>query len=422
LTRVDMGGEDAKRSLNDATMRSATNQPASLSPGTDGSVLLLSMRRVADLVGYVPLYEFEDVIVELLGADLACVLNLERMETTRKLFRLAGVLTHSRTIADFVRRRGPSLPLAKRYDLFLAVFNHPHELFALNSLTDWRERSRFAACYLCEAWDGRLPPYLIGLLRDFDHVFVGVNASVEMVSRMCGRPCSYVPMAVDALGFCPYPAQAQRFIDVCGIGRRSPTTHASLIDLAEKKGLFYYYDTLQTRAPPGSTANITFRVGNPREHRMLLANLLKRSRYFIANRAWADQPALTRGKDEIAVRFYEGAGSGAVMLGEPPDSEDFRSQFDWEDSVVRTPFHAPGIADTIAELEADTERVSRIRKNSVVNCLLRHDWVHRLRRILAIAEVAPTQRLLARESRLTRMADEIRLAGDAGLGRGSRPG
>jgi hypothetical protein len=365
------------------------------------------MRRVADLVGYVPLYEFEDVITDLLGADIGFVLDIEAMEPARKLLKVAGFLTRSRRVAEYVRRVGPSLPLAKSYDLFIAVFNHPHELFALNSLRDWRKRSRLAVCYLCEAWDGRLPQYLIDLLRDFDHVFVGVNSSVERVARMCGRPCSYLPMAVDALAFCPYPARAQRSIDICGIGRRSPVTHAALIDYAKASGQFYYYDTVQTRGTARSASNITFRVGNPREHRMLLANLLKRSRYFIANRAWADQPLLTGGKDEIAARFYEGAAAGTVMLGEPPDSDDFRRQFDWKDSVVRVPFHAPNIAAVIAELDADRARVERIRRDAVVSSLLRHDWVHRLREIMAVTGFVPTERLLDREARLRTLADEI---------------
>jgi hypothetical protein len=384
-----------------------TNPPACISAGADGRVLLLSMRRVADLVGYVPLYEFEDVITNLLGADIGYVLDVDAMEPARKLLKVAGLLTRSRRVADYVKRASPSLPLERAYDLFLAVFNHPHELFALNSLRDWRKRSRLAVCYLCEAWDGRLPQYLIDLLRDFDQVFVGVNSSVEMVARMCGRPCSYLPMAVDALAFCPYPARAQRFIDICGIGRRSPITHTSLIDYAKETGLFYYYDTIQTRGTPRSAANITFRVNDPHEHRMLLANLLKRSRYFIANRAWADQPALTKGRDEIAARFYEGSAAGTVMLGEPPDSDDFRRQFDWKDSVVPVPFHAPNIAEIIAELDADRARVARIRRDAVVNSLLRHDWVHRLREIMAVTGIAPTARLLAREGRLRVLADEV---------------
>ena len=145
---------------------------------------------------------------------------------------------------------------------------------------------------------------------------------------------------------------------------------------------------------------LTFRVIDPREHRLLFANLLKRSRYFIANRAWADQPELTRGKDEIAARFYEGAAAGTVMLGEPPDTEDFRSQFDWEDAVVPTPFHAPDIAEVVHALDRDAARTERIRIAGVVNSLRRHDWSERLERILKVAGIAATPAMRARSERL----------------------
>ena len=145
---------------------------------------------------------------------------------------------------------------------------------------------------------------------------------------------------------------------------------------------------------------------------MLLAGLLKRSRYFIANRAWADQPSLTRGKDEIAARFYEGAAAGTIMVGEPPDSDDFRSQFGWNDSVIRIPFNDPRVAEVIAELDGDAARSSRIRKDAVVNSLLHHDWVYRLRTVLEIAGLQPTERVLNREALLRKTAEAIRQGGD----------
>ena len=88
-------------------MRIVRGPPVSLSAGADGRSLLLSMRRVADLVGYVPLYEFEDVIADLLGSDMGCVLDLEAMELSRKLFKVTGFLTQSKRLGDYVRRTSP---------------------------------------------------------------------------------------------------------------------------------------------------------------------------------------------------------------------------------------------------------------------------------------------------------------------------
>jgi hypothetical protein len=218
-------------------------------------------------------------------------------------------------------------------------------------------------------------------------------------------------MGVDTLRFFPRFDERSRAVDVCGIGRRSPVTHQALLEWALQNDRFYYYDTIQSGFVRGFTKHLTFRVSNAREHRILLSNLLKRSRYFIANRAWADKPDHTQGKEEIAARFYEGAAAGALMIGEPPDSDDFRTQFSWADAVLPIPFHAPDVARIIREVDADAARTARIRRDSVANALLRHDWVHRLRTILEVAGIPPSDAVLAREQKLRALADEVRRVG-----------
>jgi hypothetical protein len=214
-----------------------------------------------------------------------------------------------------------------------------------------------------------------------------------------------MPQGVDALRFCPWPDPPVRSIDVCNIGRRSPVTHGKLLEHARQGRIFYYYDTIKPAAK-----QVTFHVSSGPEHRLLLANLLKRSRYFIANRSRANQPELTRGRDEIAGRFFEGAASGTIVLGDPPNIDEFRSRFDWPDAVIPMPFDAPEVAIRIEELDADPSRQARIRKDNVANALLRHDWVHRLRTILESVGVGPPPRMLAREARLRSLADEVRRA------------
>jgi hypothetical protein len=179
------------------------------------------------------------------------------------------------------------------------------------------------------------------------------------------------------LRFAPLPARAPRAIDVCNIGRRSEVTHRALLRLARERGLFYYYDTVA--ASGGSGKQRTFRVDDPLEHRLLLASVLKRSRYFLANRGRINEPEFTRGHDEIAGRFYEGAAAGTVMLGEPPRTPEFEQQFGWKDAVIPAPFDSPEIGDLLACLDREPERLARIRRDNVAHAARRHDWVHRLR-------------------------------------------
>lgn len=379
---------------------------------------MLSQRRVSSLVGFCPLYEFEDLTASALGAKVAQLGPMSGLELNKSVHKYVRYLTGSEQLAVHTRPRFGSVTLERQYDLFFPFFNHAHEIFTLNGLPGWRKRCRFAACYLAEAWAALLPRYQIEMLRDFDHIFVGLRGAVPIVAEITGRPVTFVPMGVDALRFCPYPDPPQRVIRVCGIGRRSEVTHHALIEYAENTDSFYYYDTIRTVG----TGQVSFAVTDPREHRKLLANLLQRSTYFIANRAFANQPELTRGNEEIPARFYEGTAAGAILVGNPPDTADFRERFNWRDAVIRTSFDAPDIASTLALLDADPDRCAAARKENMSQALLHFDWVYRLRAIYDILGLAPTEGMLSRQRRLREVADLIRNGSTSAVVRVSAPG
>jgi hypothetical protein len=384
-------------------------------PGRQGNVLLLSMRRVADLVAFCVPYEFEDVFAEVTGADRVDAGYREAMEFSRRVYKVARLATGSRRFARAIAPDFSAVRFEKHYELFFPVFNNASELYALATLPDWRRRSRLAACFVSELWGVQLlPNYLLELLAEFDHVFVGVRHVMDEVSQIVGVPCRYLPLAADVLRFSPYPDLPPRTIDVCNIGRRSEVTHAALLGLARERRLFYYYDTVA--ASGRGRKQRTFPVSDPEEHRLLLANLLRRSRYYIANRGRINEPEFTMGRDEISSRFYEGAAAGTVMLGEPPRIPQFEAQFDWPDALIRLPFDSPEIARLLAELDANPERLSRVQRSNVRNAALRHDWVHRVREVFEVLGLPPTAGMLAREERLRALAG---LAADAGVGRKS---
>jgi Glycosyl transferases group 1 len=384
-------------------------------PGRQGDVLLLSMRRLADLVAFCVPYEFEDVFAEVTDADRVDAGCREAMEFSRRAYKLARLATGSRRFARAIAPDFSTVRLGRHYELFFPVFNHAHELYALATLPDWRRRSRLAACFVSELWVQNLPNYLLELLAEFDHVFVGVQHAVNEVSQIVGVPCRYLPLAADVLRFSPYPDLPPRTIDVCNIGRRSEVTHAALLGLARQRRLFYHYDTVAADGP--NRKQRTFRVSDPEEHRLLLANLLRRSRYYIANRSRVNEPEFTMGRDEISSRFYEGAAAGTVMLGEPPRTPLFEAQFDWPDALIRLPFDSPEIARILAGLDADPERLSRVQRSNVRNAALRHDWVYRVREVFEVLGLAPTAGMLAREERLRALAG---LAADVGVKSGSQ--
>jgi hypothetical protein len=204
-------------------------------------------------------------------------------------------------------------------------------------------------------------------------------------------------LGIDALRFCPVPDNPARTIDVCSIGRRAPDEHRALLARAERGEMFYVYDTVAD-----------FDVTDTREHRILLANLIKRSRYFITHPAKFNSLAETGGIPEMGSRFFEGAAGGAVMIGRAPLSAAYDTCFDWPDAVIPTNGDGRRMAELVSELEAQPQRVIQIRQNNVIQSLRRHDWAYRWRQILDSVELSMTARLVARARCLNYVAQAVR--------------
>jgi hypothetical protein len=361
------------------------------------------MRKIHDLVAFCVPYEFEDVVTELTGADRIEVEDFAALELSRRVYKLGRLASGSRRLARAIAPRVAGPVLTGQYDLFFPVFNHPFELFSLAAVPDWRARCSRAVCFVSELWADDLPDYLLELLADFDHIFLGVHHPVAETARIVGRPCSYLPLAASVLRFAPRPPHPARSIDVCNIGRRSPVTHGALIQAAREGAVFYYYDTVRASGQGGQ--QMTFRVNDHAEHRVLLASLLQRSKYYVANRARANESQRVTSREEISARFYEGIAAGAVLVGDPPRSDEFHRQFDWPDAVVDLPFDSPDVREVLAALESDPERTARARRANVRNAALRHDWLHRVRTVFDTVGLAPTQAMRAREQRLAQIAE-----------------
>lgn len=394
-----------------ATTGAPNSHEASLVAGTGGDVLLLSMRRLHDLVAFSMQYELEDVLTDVAGADRVEAGDRAALERSRRAYKLARMATGSRRLARALAPAPATVRLRRDYELFFPVFNNVWELHALATLPDWRAHCHRAACFVNEIWLDYWPGYLLELLAEFDHVFVGVDGPVAEFARALGRPVSYLPLAVDVLRFAPNPGPTPRPIYVCNIGRRSPVTHRALLELARSQRSFYYYDTVA--ASGADLKQRTFRVDNASEHRSLLASILQRSRYFIANRGLVNQSEVTRGRDIIPNRCYEGAAAGTVMLGEPPRTEEFARQFDWPDAVIPLPFDSPDVGRVLTELDLDQSRRERIRRDNIRNAALRHDWIYRIRTVFETCGMPLTGPMLAREAQLRRVAAGIAEFGEA---------
>ena len=355
-------------------------------------VLLVSLRRLQPQVSRGLRFEFEDHIQALDAAELVTpdgpgiaspLVRRAARVAERVVPGVTGLLARER------------LRLAPRYDLVFVALETLSDLPLLQPLAWLLRRAAVSACFIDEVWRKGLRERTgeLRLLRPFDQLLVGTAGSVEELQALTGRPCGYLAPSVDAAALCPYPAPLARAIDLYAMGRRSPSTHHALLELADRRRWLYLYDTVQASRMPSH-----------REHRRLLGSLLKRTRYFLAYPGKVDVASETGGQQEIGFRYFEGAAAGAILVGEPPATPWFGELFGWTDAVVPLPWGSTGPEEALAPLEADEARVERARHANVAESLLRHDHVYRWAEVLRRVGLPSTAAMEQRRLELQRLA------------------
>jgi len=378
-------------------------------------VLIASEFNARDRAHFAQSYEFCRLVVECESADLVAP-GIDNY-IARYLGRFLPPHDNDNVQRDFnrlvagVRKRlglknAPtieSVQLTQTYDLFCFIAWSPQSLVELSRIKNWRKRCRIAVVYLFELWSSTLEEdrAYIRLLDQFDHVFLLHSACVPRLASYTRTSCSFLPVGVDCLLAAPFPSQPERVVDVYSFGNRSVEVHRGLMELAQRGKLFYIYDSL---------ASTNSHVKDWGEHRALLANMIKRTRYFIGF-----SPASVRGfkankiagEPVLPGRLFEGAAGGAVILGTAPECPEFRQCFDWPDAVIEVSPEAANIGFVIAELDAQPDRVERARRANVIGCLSKHDWIYRWAQILSVVGLEPMQQLKDRKLRLANVAAEM---------------
>ncbi len=342
-------------------------------------------------------YEGQDVLQEVDDVDLICLEPGPGYEFKERWQRR---LLHR----DFSRRlifQNPGLRkvrLAQEYDLFLAMCQYTHDFVHINAIEGWEDKCKVSVCWIDELWLAELPQceYWIHALKKFDYVFVSCLETVETLSKVIDKPCRWLPGAVDALRFSPYPSPPSRVVDAYSLGRRCKEIHKELFRAAENGSIFYLYDTFE-----GALSD----VYDHRQHRNLLSNVAKRSKYFMVAPGKVNSPDETRGQQEIGRRYYEGAAAGTVMVGQAPNCESFREMFPWSDAVIKIQADGSDVMDVIARLDRVPEQVLAISQRNASEALLRHDWVYRWKELLQVAGLDPTPAMTARERQLRELVD-----------------
>jgi len=365
----------------------------------NGRVLMFSLRNIYKKYHFMSsAYEFEDIIRQIESVEWLTPKYKKEIEYNSKSIAIS-IAKHFGII---VNSGLPKIKIKKEYDLFFAVCHLPRDLFYINTLEGWNDYCKTSICWLNEIWVkeisrlGHLYKSFLKILSKFDYVVIGCSQSVKAVNEAARAECFYSPPGIDAILFCPYPEMPPRFIDVCSVGRRSEKTHHALLKLLKDKKIYYIFDSINGD-----------KIFNPKHHRLLFANTVKRSRFFIVNIGKIDSLSETGGQSEIGPRFFEGAASGTIMIGDFPKTEEFKKNFNWPDAVVYLPFGSDNIGKVIQEMDMNPDHQAQIRRNNVVNSLLHHDWVYRWETLLKTTGLKPMQELLERKKQLKQLSETI---------------
>jgi hypothetical protein len=367
-------------------------------------VCLFSHRNIGNLVSRCGHFEFEDVICQVDNVDLISpepygflkseIGSLDTGNSPLNIWYKCANRVVRYTPVSSINPGIRKIKVKKNYELFLAFFQFPRDILSINAIDGWRERCLVSACWVDDLWKGDLHLWekQLKMLSNFDYIFLNYYQSIQYVQEMVGRPCVYMAPGIDMIRFCPYPDPPDRVIDIYAMGRKSQIIHRDLLKISEIENKLYLFDTIRR-----------METANQKEHRNMFANLVKRSRYFLVNIGkYGDSE--TKGQVEVGFRFFEGAGAGAIMIGDAPDTENFKKEFDWPDVVVTLNNDSNNIGDIIRELDADPTRQKIIRRNNIVQSLLRHDWSYRWKDILKLVGLNPTTALAEREIKLKTLA------------------
>lgn len=343
------------------------------------------------------LYEAQDVLAGAADVDLIYLEQDWSRRINPSWLRLPLYHDMSKKLM-FVNPGLRKVRLTQDYDLFVAVFQNYWDLPYINAIHEWRNHSKTSVCWIDEIWTSSIPGYKYWLhaLSQFDYVFVGCRGSVGPLSEAINRQCHWLPPAVDALRFSPYPKAPERVVDVLSIGRRREGIHQAFLHAASQTKIFYVYDTARGAA--------NGQVYGYQQHRDFYANMAKRSHYFVVAPALMDNRNKTKGQIEFGYRFYEGAAAGTVMIGEKPNCEAFMEMFPWSDAVIPINPDGSDAIKVITDLASDPDRISDIRRRNAIEALLRHDWIYRWKEMFRILEIKPTPDMVKRESHLRDLA------------------
>lgn len=298
-------------------------------------------------------YDFENAIVDATGGDL------------------------------FIAKEGLKPP-GEHYDLVIVVGINFRKLATIYMLAG-RPRGTHTIGYVFGGYGSHTTRYRSPVKRvlnpryralaRMDRIFVGIENSVEKITRDLSIETTYLPMAANVLEISarPFKSGVDRPIAISGFGRQHTETAEALCDRfnrPESDTLFFH-----------NTASGGASAPDRERYRATFWQILRKSQislafdHFHANRNNAAEHSY------VGPRWFEGLAAGAVIVGKAPPSPDKARLLNWADSTIELPDDPAEAPEFVAQLLADPERLRAASKANLIGMLRQNDWRHRLAEI-----------------------------------------
>lgn len=189
------------------------------------------------------------------------------------------------------------------------------------------------------------------------------EAAIDLAQRWPETHFEWLPFGYDGSTFCDLGLK--RDIFAYWMGRRYEPLHRRLKAYCAARGLTYRYTKRGGEFPDPHDLNA----------------VIARSRYFVVTPPNLDNPARTGRYSPMMMRYLEGLGSGARLLGVIPNREEYDRMLSVE-AIVRCEADGSDLEEALARDSADplAEEKRRAAHQRVVN---EHGWERRAETIHA---------------------------------------
>ena len=343
---------------------------------------VVSERHCLESPGWQPIYEFEDLLVDvtggyLLAPSVRATLSVPFLSRRKKIFDPI-VLPQGTGAAPKV--------------LFV-VAHDPMALNIVMAIPGWRRMFDVVAAFVTEPFCAWGCPKIEGQI---DHFFVPQVEDLEPVKARTNKPVSLLGSATDVLTHANIGAD--RAIDVVSYGRMP-------VDLRR---------ALQERFnDPGSGRiflHSPFGIGrgkNWQRDRRLFWKLLKISKVALCfDTTEPGMRAMPHMRSLLTPRWFECLAAGCVTAGVRPTASLTATFLDWEDAIVDLPSTIDGAIKQIEMLADDVSRLEALRRRAHGHLLQRHDWRHRIVDALDALSLSSPPKLRDDLARLDKLAAE----------------